>query len=318
MILYQIFDLCIACELPLPRVPACTADTPAWTIVLPGTEISGQGFEIFHSWKAPDGQDIMAGARYGEDYLLDILGLARFRIDFGRRQIQAQPLPGCTDNTLAHLLLDQVLPRVVCHGGRMVMHASAVLLKDGRAVAFSAPSGRGKSTLALAFHQAGHRVITDDCLLLQREHGAVSAISAYPSLRLWPDSLAALTGGRGVMGSRVSQMAHYTNKKQLSLAPDEAPGRPQPVELSALFLLDEWRQADQNGRGLIESAGGSTAIMAMIESLFALDVVAREVVKRNFEMAGALAGALPVFHLRYPREYGFLPEVLEAVVQNGA
>jgi hypothetical protein len=318
VILYQIFDLCVASELPLPGLPGCTDKPPDWSIVMPVSEISGQGFEIFHSWKAPDGQDLMACARCGKDYLLDIIGLARFRIDFGGRHIQAQPLTGCTDNTLAHLLLDQVLPRVVCHGGRMVMHASAVLLEDGRAVAFSAPSGRGKSTLALAFHQAGHRVIADDCLLLQRAHDSVSVISAYPSLRLWPDSLAALTGGREVRGSRVSQVAHYTNKKQLGLAPDGAPGRSQCEELSALFLLDGQRQTEQDGRVVIESAGGNTAIMAMIESLFALDVVAKDVVRRNFAMSGQLAGSVPVFHLRYPREYGFLPEVLDQVVQIGS
>jgi len=51
------------------------------------------------------------------------------------------------------------------HGGEVV-HASAAVV-DGKAIAFSGVAGSGKSTLALSLAQAGHNIISDDCVLVQ-------------------------------------------------------------------------------------------------------------------------------------------------------
>lgn len=75
-----------------------------------------------------------------------------------------------------------------------VFGTSAVELSNGCAVAFTGHSGQGKSTLATAFFSAGHRLVTDDCHLLEKRAGALYAMSPYPSLRLWPDSARALAG----------------------------------------------------------------------------------------------------------------------------
>jgi len=312
---YRIFDVCVSSELPLPGLAVCADGRPEWRVTLVRGKPDEAGYQRFHSWDAPDGQQLMASARKGEDYLLQIGGLGWFRIAFDQRRIEVYRGQGCADSTLAHLLLDQVIPRTLCHQGRMVMHASAVVLKNGTAVAFTAPSGRGKSTLASAFFQDGHRLVTDDCLLLECRDNRVWAIPAYPSLRLWQDSAAALFAQGEPADTKFSEMAHYTNKKQLLFEQPEMAAAADWIELSALFLLEEPPAPGAEGAVRATPAGGMSSIVALIESLFALDVVRKEIVQRNFAMVGRVARGVPVFRLSYPRRYEFLPDVMKAVTR---
>ena len=256
----------------------------------------------------------MACARKGEDYLLTFPGLAGFRILFEQRRIEAFAGPGCPDATLAHLLLDQVVPRALCHQGRMVIHASAVQMADGRAVAFTGPSGRGKSTLAAAFLNHGCALLSDDCLLVEEKAGGVSAVPAYSSLRLWADSAEALNMLGNHPGARVSAMAHYSEKKQLLLSEPEAAATARRADLCALFLLQEPAAGSAAGLAVrITPAGGMASILAVIEAQFALDVVRSHIVQRSFELVGQVFSAVPVFRLAYPRDMGKMPEVIDAV-----
>jgi hypothetical protein len=321
--LYRIFDISIASELALPGLVGCADKIPDWTITLPQGGLNEDGYLWFHTWKAVDGQEIMSCARRGENYLLDIMGLAKFVIYFDEHRIEAYPQAACTENTLAHLLQDQVIPRVICHGGRLVMHASAVELTDGRTVAFTGPSGWGKSTLASAFYQSGHRLLTDDCLLLENRAGVVSVVPAYPSLRLWPDSASELAAGlsnsKGEYqrdAAQFSEMAHYTHKKQLLFEPVEKPENPDWSKISALFVLGESPGPDDDENVRTEPLSGNLTVMAIIEALFALDVVNKKAVTRNFEAVSRVAGGMPVFRLIYPRHYEILPKVLDLVARG--
>jgi len=316
----RFFDFCIDCDWPLPGLPDCPAGSAAWSVSRVADAGAGRDFLPFHTWQSPAGQQVMSAARCGEAYLLSFPGLARFAIDFAGRRIAAQALAGCADITLSHLLLDQVLPRAVCHQGRPVLHASAVLLNDGRAIAFTGPTGRGKSTLAAAFHRAGFPVLTDDCLLLQPQDEGLIAIPAYPSLRLWPDSLAALFGPAA--GS-TSLMAHYSDKKQLLLGSEGQLAVAQWPQLEALFLLADpatealpsaAHEATKNGLPIhIRRSGGSAALVALLEAMFALDPVDRDAVQRSFNLVGEVASRVPLLKLRYPRAYTELARLVDTI-----
>ncbi|RPH92857.1 MAG: hypothetical protein EHM68_16555 [Lysobacterales bacterium] len=316
--MYRFFDFCIDSALPLTGLPACAGEAPAWSIAVDDGADAAPAGEPFHRWTAPNGQELMSAARLGEAYLLQFPGLARFRVDFAARRIEARPLADCPAHTLAHLLLDQVLPRAVCHEGRVVLHASAVLLAPGQAIAFSGPSGRGKSTLAAAFHRAGCGLLSDDCLLLQPRAGGMLAIPAYGSLRLWQDSLTAMYGDRA---AAASQVAHYMDKRQLLPVREARPDGPAAAaasagewpRLAALFLLDEPAPTEAAGAVRIERSGGSAALAALIGALFALDVVDRAALQRAFSSVGRAAGSVATFRLAYARDYGMLPAVVDKV-----
>jgi hypothetical protein len=100
---YRFFDFCVSSEAPLSGLSECEGETPAWHIDAPCDDLDEEGFEWFHSWKSPDGQEVMKTARKGSNYLLECLDLARFRIDFAARRITPRALEGCEENSLVHL-----------------------------------------------------------------------------------------------------------------------------------------------------------------------------------------------------------------------
>lgn len=61
------------------------------------------------------------------------------------------------------------------------LHASGAVV-DGRAVLAVGPSGAGKSSLALAWSRAGHPIIADDVILVDR-HGTVTGLPRLVKLR---------------------------------------------------------------------------------------------------------------------------------------
>ena len=313
--MYRIFDISLTSEIQLPGLSHCYSDTPDWVVTTPSEPLDDSAFQWIHSWKSEDGRELMKTARRGEEYLLNVFDMAVFHIQFSKRQIDAYALQECPSNSMAHLLLDQVLPRVLCHQGQPVIHASSVLLNDGSAIAFSGPSGRGKSTLATAFHKAGHPVLADDCLLLKQRGSEIIAISAYSSLRLWPDSLDLLLEGADVKEDSISEMAHYTSKKQFLLESLDASTTLEPPALSALFILDDPADRPQCDEIRISPASGSSAIMAIIESSFSLDVVGRDAIRRNFEAVGKVASHVPVFNLSYPRQYEKLTQTIAKITE---
>ena len=65
--------------------------------------------------------------------LLLSLGLATFLIDGGGGAITCRPHETLPPGTLEHLLIDQVLPRVLTHRGRVVIHAGRKLASSGNA-----------------------------------------------------------------------------------------------------------------------------------------------------------------------------------------
>jgi len=83
--------------------------------------------------------------------------------------------------------------------GAEVVHASAAVVDD-RAIAFSGASGSGKSTLAIGLGLAGHRFVSDDCLLLH--DGVAYAVFARAKV---DDHSAAIVGtaARGLPLSRL-------------------------------------------------------------------------------------------------------------------
>jgi hypothetical protein len=198
----------------------------------------------------------------------------------------------------------------------VVLHASAVVLCDGQAVAFTGESGQGKSTLATAFFSDGYQLLSDDCLLLENRGGVVFAMASYASLRLWSDSAQAVVEAGKLKDTRYSEMAHYTNKQQLLFDERDVSATPNWVKLDRLYLLESEAGATDSQAIRIEPAGGMASIMAMIESSFTLDVVSDASIRRNFATVQQVAGGVTVKRLFYPRRYEVLPQVLAAVQQD--
>ena len=101
------------------------------------------------------------------------------------------------------LFFAQTLPLAAALQGLEVLHASAVGV-DGRAVAFTAASGSGKSSLAAHLVAAGASFLTDDVLALEGTSDAVLAHPGPARASVASQELRAMTPvGRARLGRRV-------------------------------------------------------------------------------------------------------------------
>jgi len=75
---------------------------------------------------------------------------------------------------LRRTLLEPVILFLVTRRGRVPIHAAG-FLADDLAILLAGPAGAGKSCLALAAHQAGFKLLSDDTVY----------VSTAPSLRIW-------------------------------------------------------------------------------------------------------------------------------------
>ena len=203
--------------------------------------------------------------------------------------------------SLRHVLLDQILPRVIAQRGHLVMHGAAVHTAQGRTLLMIGESGMGKSTLAAAFASAGADVLSDDGVLLDLADDRVRAVACYSGLRLWPDSLATLLSERA---AEATAMSHYNDKQRLMqpVASDEH----HPID--AILLL---QRADD---GIAFSpVAPQAACMALVTNAFQLDLGDHDNLRRLLARAADAVRRTRVLSLAYPRDYALLPEVLRRI-----
>jgi len=257
----------------------------------------------FHVYRFDDGTIWTEFYRAGRDYLLRFPGLADFELSADGTAAMSYPAEGGDAATVEHLYLNQVVPLALSRQGRPAFHASVITVAGG-AAAFLGGTGMGKSTLAASFALSDAAFLTDDALLVEERGGACEVLPSHPSLRLWEDSVEALAGGGRLAASRVS----YSTKARL-LAGDGLAHSATAQALLAAFVLEDTGTADVTTRALT----GSERHMAWVRNSFLLDVEDRELLARHFDWTHRIAAAVPTFALDYPRDYGMLPAVRDAV-----
>lgn len=236
----------------------------------------------------------MVMARLDGRHLLRFHGLCEFELDFGQRSIAIRCLPGLDDNTLEHLLVDQVLPRFLAHEGDLLLHACAVVIA-GRTVLILGESGWGKSTLAALMRRAGHELLSDDCVHIRSRGDGFVALPTYPSLRLFADSLDQVFPD--AIGA--TAVAGYSGKRRLPMPSPEAAAI--GSEIAALYLLDE--PSDNYPDLEIRPMRPVSACLELMRHSFKLDIEDRLRTQRLFAACSDLARAVPAFSLDYPRDY---------------
>ncbi len=136
---------------------------------------------------------------------------------------------------------------------------------------------------------------------------AVEAVPVYPSLRLWPASIAGIYRDAPSM---VPMSRHSTKKRVLLDASSAATPRP----LGAVVLIappPDTDVCDIHTQRLEPRA----ACMALVANSFQLDIqdTARAMV--NLATAARVSARVPVLSVAYPRDYSKLHEVREAILR---
>jgi hypothetical protein len=265
----------------------------------------------FMNWTLPGGEKWLSCAKTDEGYLLRFNELADLTIDRIGSEIVCMPKPGIPEDTIQHLLLDQVIPLVINLRGGEALHASAILTSHG-VVAFAGPAGSGKSTITGSLMKMGYPFVSDDCLTLREKDQTIYAIPAYPGLRLWDDAQEYLFGEKGNKKS----VAHYTSKLRVDIEEGLKSYSLEPKPFVRLYDIVNSSETDETSDIAIEKLSPRDSFMALVRCAFRLDITDQNMLTRQFHFLEKVTSSNSVLRLSFPRNFRFLPDVQKAILND--
>lgn len=289
--------------LTIQRIPQSNCEPPATPAAFECPPEDGQVWYI--AWKIEDG------------YLVQFPDLCTFRILPERMLIQCAPEAGVPETSVAHMILDHAIPRLLAlRPGFIVLHACAIQIED-KVVAVIGQSGQGKSTLAAWFASQGAPLLTDDCLVLRRngESGEWLAQPSYHSVRLWPDSVDAL----GIPSSKLREFAGYSAKRRTGREVDfHFAGSGAPLDVC--FVLPGSAGAGEVkpahfGPPEVRPLSINDAFLALAGAVFRIEVDNPRINRCEFEALASLTESTRFWSLEYERKYSWLGSVRAAMIK---
>ena len=231
----------------------------------------------------------------GYEYFTSDAGLFRIEVDAGRIDVPATNDPILREQRLHGMpMILSFLSR-----GDISLHAAAVEIGSG-AVVLAAPSKYGKTTLALAFLRAGHRVLSEDLICCRP--ATYEAIPGPALLRLRPDVYQQnLPDGTFVAAQRPDRLF-------VGFDPEIA-GSGAPVPIQAIVFL---REGDSIG---IEPADPATAVKDLWSLSFRTS--SNEGRAESFRHITKLAGSIPTWNVTRPLNLEALSATVEVVQSIG-
>ena len=195
------------------------------------------------------------------------------------------------------------IPAMLCFlaRGDTALHAAAVEV-DGQAVVLGAPGTFGKTTLAAAFHAAGHRLLSEDTTCV-RVGEAPSVVPGPAMLRLRHDVAEQLEITRAAAVGTVDD-----DRVHLALDPDGR-GDCSPLPLRAIVLLH--RVADDFR---IEPTPPAQAVRDLWALGFLLPTDSDR--RRCFTAIADIARSVPVWNLQRPLTMRALPATVDFIAKH--
>jgi hypothetical protein len=191
--------------------------------------------------------------------------------------------------------------------GHDPIHATCIVV-EGRAAALIGSSGAGKSTLAAAFIARGHRLLTDDLMVVGSDRrGGFLAQPGMATIKLWPDSARSVPDPRRRDGDLVDARA-----EKLSFPIDHSQRQHHPTPLAAMYVVERV-PSHEIGLAAISQREG---FLRLTENTFNTRVVDAERLERHLAATSALVRAVPMRSLTYPSDFRLLPEVVEAIIAD--
>ena len=287
--LYSAFALTIASEVPLHELPPGSGepDVEIRIDTLPEAKPESDGWSIVASPGLAHGWAPGAGGfhvRAGTEIVLD-------------------PMLNADERAIRLAIVGPLLGVILGQRGRFVLHASAVSI-DGRAVAFTGPSGRGKSTLVAALSRAGYPLIADDMTVIDFSDGLPFVKPGFPRVKLWPDSAKALQHDVDAL-----PLIHPERTKRSLSMP--APTHPPAIPLARCYVLEDAEQES------VSEITGSECVLTLVRLTYQASWMHETGVSGpNLQHCGALARSGVVRRLQRRRSFDALPDVLRFIAAD--
>jgi hypothetical protein len=221
--------------------------------------------------------------------------------------------PGVTEDAVQLDLIGRVLPLVLGLRGSLCLHASAVAI-GGSALAFVAPKGTGKSTLALALVAGGGVLLADDLTGLAPGWPA-RVLPGVTRVRVRTDALRVVRGWADVLGHALPEPAVEAIDDKVALPLGSEAAEPAPwVALDAVYVL-EAAAPDTEGAAERHRLSPREAVAELLGHLKLGATLDRERAAVEFGRIIDLVARVPVYRLRIARRLERLPEVVAQVAR---
>ncbi len=307
---YNICGMSIESAHPLLGLSPVDAEDPDYAF-----KVCASGSAPECSWlrhfEVTNGKPWLSVAGRENDFHLRFPDLGHFHANTAAKEIRCYREADTPIESIVHLFLDMVMPLVLSQQGRLVLHAGAVSV-FGNIIAFLGETGQGKSSITASFGLKGYPVVTDDCLVVDKKNETPWGVPLYPGLRLWPDAVLAIFGD----DLSLPDVAHYTNKQRLGPGADVLTFRSEPGPLGGMYVLSA-KSGNRDDRSVtIDPLTPREAFMELVKHPYRLGLDNREWLKEEFQALGRLVNSLAVRRVTYPRNYGLLPKVCEAILED--
>lgn len=296
---YRIFGLNIASSIPLPAPEVTISalfDTP---------DVRIEYGEVANALPSPQTvielQALSAWIRPGE-CLLHISGVAKYYTSGGSR-IVVQPEPGAETERILIFLMGSVMGVLLHQRNLLVLHASAVMI-DGSSVAFTGPSGIGKSTLAAGFYHRGYSVLSDDLCAISVEDAVPSVIPGFPRLKLWEEALKKLACDP----RNLESVCWDQDLDKYYLPFDRQPLS--PVPLKSIFVLEV---GDVKTIEVIQLKGMKKIDALIMNTYRYVAVDGLDLKQEHFKQCTCVSQNVDVNRIIRPRDGFFLDELMDAL-----
>lgn len=245
---YRAFGLRWQSAFPLPELSDDPDPGEADVVVEPGFA------------PPPDIDDLVPGVRADlTTFWMEVPDVARFLVT-GGTHIVVEAASGSSPGDMRAFLLGSAVGALLHQRGLLPLHASAVEI-GGRAIAFVAPSGGGKSTLAMHLQHSGARVIADDLCAIDIAAGRARIWPGLRNLKLWRTSLAAIDRVPDGYEPVLATLDKY--RVPVDVAADD-----RALDLAAVVRLD-WGEET-----VLESLPGAEAVGVLVANTFRGQLVA--------------------------------------------
>lgn len=298
---YRVYGTTFASALEFPELPAIAAGPSRWQLDV--VDALPEPREPQLLGEEPIYGEVRARLiRHREGHRITVDDTGAFEIGPNGRITWERRESAWPDFVRAHCL-GRVMATSLYLDGWLPLHGSAVRFRDG-VVAFIAPKGAGKSSLALALARAGAALVTDDTLPID-DAAPPRAWPGVQGLRLRDDSLRALGVGAGGARERTR------DDKVMLLDPAELPMQTDPAPLTAIYLVGPSDPAGPVERLEFAPPLAALGVVAHVKIGAMLGPTAAPTL---MERTARVVAHARVHRLVVPRELARLPEVVDRLL----
>jgi hypothetical protein len=222
-----------------------------------------------------------------EGFQLSYTDGTRFVLDGATAHIWGTYQAPLTAEDMATYFLGPVLGFVLRRRNFTCLHASGVEIQ-GHAVCFCGDAGCGKSTTAAALALRGLPVLAEDIVPLEENRGGFHAVSGYPRVCLWPESVSMLLGRDDLL----PQLTPVWEKRYLELDGQRARFSRAKLPLGILYLFAPRTHGQDAPR--VEKLTSREGLLELVQNTYMNWVLDREQRAKEFDTLCRLVQQVPV------------------------